>query len=181
MVLAQKFLLVKFYRIGAGFSNAVIIVIAKISEFLLFVNVIVTISEVFFLLKMLAVDEREVSISRELHHLTNFTNWNFSFNFSGLSPIIRFLSHCLLFLLFFFLSFLITSGFPFSESTFSGVTSPTSVSLSPSAYLQMFRLHLNRLSSLSLNYNQVLFHLIVLALVLYFKLIHSKMWEKVLA
>ena len=115
------------------------------------------------LLKILAVDEREVSISRELHHLTNFTNWNFSFNFSGLSPIIRFLSHCLLFLLFLFLSFLITSGFPFSESTFSGVTSPTSVSLSPSAYLQMFRLHLNRLSSLSLNYNQVLFHLIVLA------------------
>ena len=47
------------------------------------------------LLKILAVDEREVSISRELHHLTNFTNWNFSFNFSGLSPIIRFLSHCL--------------------------------------------------------------------------------------
>ena len=135
----------------------------------------------FFLLKMLAVDKREVSISRELHHLTNFTNWNFSFNFSGLSPIIRFLSHCLLFLLFLFLSFLITSGFPFSESTFSGVTSPTSVSLSPSAYLQMFRLHLNRLSSLSLNYNQVLFHLIVLALVLYFKLTHSKMWEKVLA
>ena len=98
MVLARKFLFVKFYRIGAGFSNAGIIVIAKISEFLLFVNVIVTISEVFsfcFIMKMLAVDEREVSISRELHHLTNFTNWNFSFNFSGLSPIIRFLSHCL--------------------------------------------------------------------------------------
>ena len=52
------------------------------------------------LLKILAVDEREVSISRELHHLTNFTNWNFSFNFSGLSPIIRFLSHCLLFFTF---------------------------------------------------------------------------------
>ena len=181
MVLAQKFLLVKFYRIGAGFSNAGIIVIRisfirqrhchNIRGFLF----------LFFLLKMLAVDKREVSISRELHHLTNFTNWNFSFNFSGLSPIIRFLSHCLLFLLFLFLSFLITSGFPFSESTFSGVTSPTSVSLSPSAYLQMFRLHLNRLSSLSLNYNQVLFHLIVLALVLYFKLTHSKMWEKVLA
>ena len=81
MVLAQKFLLVKFYRIGAGFSNAVIIVIAKISEFLLFVERHCYNIRGFFLLKMLAVDEREVSISRELHHLTNFTNWNFSFNF----------------------------------------------------------------------------------------------------
>ena len=75
MVLAQKFLLVKFYRIGAGFSNAGIIVIAKISEFLLFVNVIVTISEVFSFCFI----------------IENFSSgWKGSFNIQGVASFNKF-------------------------------------------------------------------------------------------